>query len=246
MKDVKDVEDRKKKTEQRESEAGAGWGVLGSKLDSQNKASGAAGGATSSTNQPTSARANGPSDGTINFKRGPPVFQKRNKGIMDTQNFPDMADAASGAKNTNNNDSGSGAAASNPKINNVNMFSGVYADRSARNEQRPGGEERKAGATKPVFTGKGKFKTGGAANEEPANPSMNYDFSKMRMSAAKSGGGNRTGEAGDGENRGDGERRRGGPKQMQGSNSRTFGGDDDDFEVVTDKKKGAGFRRGNF
>lgn len=240
------MEDRKKKTEQERSEAGAGWGVLGTKLDNQNKASGAAGGATSST-QPTSARANGPSDGTINFnKRGPPVFQKRNKGIMDTQNFPDMADAASGAKNTSNNDSGAGAAATNPKINNVNMFSGVYADRSARNEQRSGGEENKAGPTKPVFTGKGKFKTGGAANEEPANPRMNYDFSKMRMSAAKSGGGNRGGEARDDENRGDGgERRRGGPKQMQASNSRTFG-DDDDFEVVTDKKKGAGFRRNNF
>ena len=158
---------------------------------------------------------------------------------MDTQNFPDMADAASGAKNTDS--SASGAA----KINNVNMFSGVYANRGPRTEQS--GEENKAGPTKPVFKGKGKFKTGGDASEETANPRMNYDFSKMRMSAAKSGGGNREGR--DDENRGEGgnnERRRGGPKQgMQASNSRTFG-DDDDFEVVTDKKKGAGFRRNNF
>lgn len=141
------------------------------------------------------------------------------------------------------------------------MFSGVYSnrERGARDNDRGdrGGEENKAAPTKPVFTGKGKFKTGGgAANNEPASntPSMNYDFSKMRMSAAKSGGGNRQGGDND-ENRGDndGERRRGGPRQggaaagMQQSNSRTFG-DDDDFEVVTDKKKGGsgGFRRGGF
>ena len=105
------------------------------------------------------------------------------------------------------------------------MFSGVYAsrDNGARDNDRGerGGEENKAAPTKPVFTGKGKFKTGGgAANNESTNntPSMNYDFSKMRMSAAKSGGGNRQGgeggrQGGDNdENRGDnnGERRRGG------------------------------------
>jgi len=74
-----------------------------------------------------------------------------------------------------------------------------------------------AGPTKPVFRGKGKFTAGGASNEEMANSRMNYDFSKMRMSAATTKtAGNREAGGADGENRGDGDndRRRGGPRQV--------------------------------
>lgn len=148
-----------------------------------------------------------------------------------------MADTSSSTKNTDS--SATGAA----KINNVNMFSGVYADRGPRPERPAEEREVRTGATKPVFKGKGKFKTGGPATEETANPTISYDFSKMRMSAAKSGAPNPNRE-----DEGEGGRR-GGPRQgMQASGSRTFG-EDDDFEVVTDKKKGAaagGFRRANF
>ena len=124
-----------------------------------------------------------------------------------------MADAASGA--TNNEP------ATVSKANGAMMFSGGAAARGPR--AAPSSEENKvatsAGPTKPVFRGKGKFTTGGASNEEIANSRMNYDFSKMRMSAATTKtGGNREGGAGaDGENRGDGDndRRRGGGPPRQ-------------------------------
>jgi len=78
------------------------------KIDS-NKQSNNTNANNQTSNAPTSSRANGPSDGTINFnKRGPPVFQKRNKGIMDTQNFPDMADAAAGGSTSNRNNADTG------------------------------------------------------------------------------------------------------------------------------------------
>ena len=95
-----------------------------------------------------------------------------------------MADAASGA--TNNEP------ATVSKANGAMMFSGGAAARGPR--AAPSSEENKmtAGPTKPVFRGKGKFTVGGASNEEMANSRMNYDFSKMRMSAATSkAGGNR-------------------------------------------------------
>lgn len=126
------------------------------------------------------------------------------------------------------------------------MFSGGAAARGPR--AAPSSEENKmtAGPTKPVFRGKGKFTVGGASNEEMANSRMNYDFSKMRMSAATTkAGGNRQGEnaaAEGGENRDDAgdnneQRRRGGGPRTQNSMNAAAANDDDDFEVVTDKKK---------
>ena len=147
---------------------------------------------------------------------------------MDQQDLPDLADAASGSANN--------ASPGESKANSAMMFSGGAAARGPR--AAPSSEENKVAGpekTKPVFRGKGKFTTGGASNEEMANSRMNYDFSKMRMSAATTKtAGNR--EAGaDGENRGDdnGERRR--PRQQNSMNAQ----EDDDFEVVTDKKKTA-------
>ena len=162
----------------------------------------------------------------MNF--GKPMFSRKQKGIMDQQDFPDLADAASGSANN--------ASPGESKANSAMMFSGGAAARGPRAAQSS--EENKVAGpekTKPVFRGKGKFTTGGASNEEMANSRMNYDFSKMRMSAATTKtAGNR--EAGaDGENRGDedGERRR--PRQQNSMNAQ----EDDDFEVVTDKKKAA-------
>ena len=114
------------------------------------------------------------------------------------------------------------------------MFSGGAAARGPR--ALASGEENKVAGpekTKPVFRGKGKFTTGGASNEEMANSRMNYDFSKMRMSAATTKTAGERAAGADGENRddGDGERRR--PRQQTSMNAQEF----DDFEVVTDKKK---------
>lgn len=99
------------------------------------------------------------------------------------------------------------------------QFSFGAAAKGAREENAP--EEKKTMATKPVFKGKAKLNTGPAATEDAAG-SMSYDFSKMRMSAATT----KKTEGAEGQGERGGERR--GP--------RTFG-DDDDFEVVAEKKK---------
>lgn len=160
---------------------------------------------------------------------GKPMFSRKQKGIMDTQDFPDIGDAAA----SGNSPTQPGAS----KANSAMMFSGGAAARGPRvagEDGATGGEEVKAAATKPVFRGKAKFQTGGASNEEVNNSRMNYDFSKMRMSAATT----KTAVGPDGERQGgerDGERREG-----QRGGNRGFGGaafDDDDFEVVSDVKK---------
>lgn len=114
------------------------------------------------------------------------------------------------------------------------MFSGGAAARGPRvagEEGATGGEEFKASATKPVFRGKAKFQTGGASNEEVNNSRMNYDFSKMNMSAATTKTVGPDGERVGGER--DGERRGG----QRPANGPMF--EEDDFEVVTDVKKQA-------
>ena len=63
------------------------------------------------------------------------------------------------------------------------MFGGGAAAKGQRDD-RPAGEENKMAATKPVFRGKAKLNTGGASNDEVNNSRMNYDFSRMKMSAA--------------------------------------------------------------
>ena len=86
-------------------------------------------------------------------------------------------------------------------------------------------------ATKPVFKGKAKLNLGGASNEEVQNSRMNYDFSKMNMSAATAkkaegaegadGEGRPAGQR-DGERRYDGERR--GEGEMRGGYGERRGG----------------------
>ena len=114
------------------------------------------------------------------------------------------------------------------------IFTRGAATTGARAPGESFGVEEKKAATKPVFRGKAKL--GGASNEEVQNSRMNYDFSRMNMSAATSG--KKEGEEGQdgqtGERRGEGNRtRQGAGAQAQ----RNPFGDDDDFEVVREKPK---------
>lgn len=105
---------------------------------------------------------------------------------MDTQDFPDIGDAATVAAGATSAETGGS------KANRPMMFSGGAAARGPRVEGEAFSafpahdEEIKTAKTKPVFRGKAKFNTGGASNEEVNNSRMNYDFSKMNMSAATS------------------------------------------------------------
>ena len=140
---------------------------------------------------------------------------------MDTQDFPDLADAAKGSSSANQGSKADGAM----------MFMSGATAKGARveGEARPVEEAKAPSATKPVFRGKAKFNTGGASNEEMQDSRMNYDFSKMRMSAATAKKAEGEGEKGEGEQR---ERRQpGAPKRMMDFQ------DDEDFEVVKDKPK---------
>jgi len=125
---------------------------------------------------------------------GKPTFTRKQKGIMDQQDFPDLADASSpglGAKPRS-------------KADGAMMFGGGSMARGPRGDDEPRAEENKPAATKPVFRGKAKLNTGAASNEEVAGSRMNYDFSKMNMSAATNA--ERRGEGEDGKPR-DGARR---------------------------------------
>jgi hypothetical protein len=102
------------------------------------------------------------------------------------------------------------------------MYSFGAAAKGAREEQPT--EENKTPAAprqKPVFTGKAKLRMAPTDTEETPAANMNYDFSKMNMSAATSG------KRPEGE---EGERRGGG-----GYRDRPLF--EDDFEVVADKPK---------
>ena len=96
--------------------------------------------------------------------------------------------------------------------------------RGPRGDDEPRAEENRPAATKPVFRGKAKLNTGAAATEEAAGSRMNYDFSKMNMSAATNKEARGEGEAGRPR---DGERK---PPSYD---------DDFDFEVVKEKEKRA-------
>ena len=143
---------------------------------------------------------------------------------MDTQDFPDLDDATKAGK---------GVAATS-KADGAMMFTGGSTAKGARREDGDRqDEEAKAPvkeATKPVFRGKAKFSTGGASNDEVQNSRMNYDFSKMRMSAATSK--TKDGDRPEGEQGEQRERRQpGAPKRMMDF------AQDDDFEVVAEKPK---------
>lgn len=95
-------------------------------------------------------------------------------------------------------------------------------------------EEQKSAATKPVFRGKAKLNTGAATTAEEAT-TVNYDFSKMKLSSATATGVKKEGED---RTRKDGERR--GPPRKAAANDFS---DDDGFEVVKEKKKEPRARR---
>jgi len=95
-------------------------------------------------------------------------------------------------------------------------------------------EEGKGPATKPVFRGKAKL--GGASNEEVQNSRMNYDFSKMNMSAATNGEKREEGEGGNRER----------PYNRNRDGAIPSLADDDDFEVVAEKPKKEFVPRSNF
>jgi hypothetical protein len=90
--------------------------------------------------------------------------------------FPDLDQA----------NKGGGAQENQSKANSAMIFTFGAATTGARGpeEGQMNIEERKA-ATKPVFRGKARL--GGASNEEVQNSRMNYDFSRMNMSAATTG-----------------------------------------------------------
>lgn len=143
---------------------------------------------------------------------------------MDTQDFPDLDDSTKAGKGASNTSKADGA---------MMFMSGATAKGARVEGEARQDEEAKEPrqATKPVFRGKAKFNTGGASNDEVQNSRMNYDFSKMRMSAA-------TTKTKEGEKREDGEegeqrerRQPGAPKRMMDFQQ------DDDFEVVAEKPK---------
>lgn len=213
--DRKDLEAGQKKKET-EAEGLAAWG-LGSKL----------GQAPEMDNQPSKAplrgvdRSAAGGAGQINF--GKPTFTRKQKGIMDTTDFPDLDDSTKAGKGGNNTSKADGA---------MMFMSGATAKGARVEGEARQDEEAKAPvqATKPVFRGKAKFNTGGASNDEVQNSRMNYDFSKMRMSAATTKThDDEKAEGAEGEKR---ERRQpGAPKRMMDFQQ------DDDFEVVADKPK---------
>ena len=67
------------------------------------------------------------------------------------------------------------------------MFSGASAARGPREAAAQEENKTGAGPKMPVFKGKAKLNTGGATNEEVSGSRMNYDFSRMGMSAATAG-----------------------------------------------------------
>ena len=90
----------------------------------------------------------------------------------------------------------------------------------------------------PVFTGKARLVANDTKVDDSQNSRMNYDFSRMKMSAATTGkkaeGGADRKDGGEG---GEGQRR-GPPRGANRDNKPAAGfSDDEDFEVVREKKK---------
>ena len=146
------------------------------------------------------------------------MFTRKQKGVMDQQDFPDLDPAAS--KGNKGSEQAAGSKASGPM-----MFSGMSAAKGPRDA--PQEESKGSGPKMPIFKGKAKLNTGPTAVSDSKGPSTNYDFSRMGMSAATTGKRAEGGAAG--EQKGDGERRRPAAKAQFS--------DDEDFEVVREKKK---------
>ena len=167
-----------------------------------------AGADASSGSLPNAAAAKGPQTGGLKMAFGKPTFTRKQKGIMDQQDFPDLEAANTGSGEQTRS-----------KADGAMMFGGGAMARGPR-EDKPAGEEIKMGGTKPVFRGKAKLNLGGAGNDDVSNSRMNYDFSKMNMSAASTK--KPEGAAGEG-----------------GKREAPAFDDDEDFETVKEKEKRA-------
>jgi len=153
--------------------------------------------------------------GSISFGKKPPMFTRKHKGVMDQTDFPDLDAAATGGKGDANKAAG------------PMMFSNSSAARGPREGPTFGQEENKTGGAPkmPIFKGKAKLNKEVVATTEESGTRMNYDFSRMGMSAATTGK-KPEGEGFDGESRH--------PAAKAGSGNFS---DDDDFEVVKAKEK---------
>ena len=154
---------------------------------------------------------------------------------MGNEDFPDLDQAAS-----DNPD-----APQKSKADSAMIFTIGAASRGGKPENGAPAEEAKK-PSKPVFTGKARLVANDTKADDVQNSRMNYDFSRMKMSAAT------TGKKPEGAARGEGTRQDGGDQERRGgnrgnrdnNNAKAAGGfsDDEDFEVVREKKK-TGFNR---
>lgn len=159
--DRKDLEASKKNKAEDAGDSVAGWG-LGSKM----------GQVDNTPSQPSAASAKAPAMGGKGMNFGKPTFSRKQKGIMDNQDFPDIGSAATASANN---------APTRSKADSAMMYSFGAAAKGAREE--PSEEEKlqqreRAPAKKPVFTGRAKLKLPAAQDNTPS-ASMSYDFSKM-------------------------------------------------------------------
>mmetsp|Transcript_10572 Transcript_10572/g.13066 ORF Transcript_10572/g.13066 Transcript_10572/m.13066 type:complete len:223 (+) Transcript_10572:125-793(+) len=134
----------KKTKEEEKSDGAAGWG-LGSKLGQAPEQS-------NEGSMPFSAPARGPQTGS-KMSFGKPMFSRKQKGIMDQQDFPDLDAAGSSGKNGAPENRAAGP-----------MMFGSGSTAKGPRDAAPT-EEAKV-MKKPVFTGKAKLNTGLVATEE--------------------------------------------------------------------------------
>ena len=98
----------------------------------------------------------------------------KNKGIgLAQEEFPELGEAQKSARKGGGNEASNSSKADSA---NIGQF-------GAMGQQRDGAQEPRKAATKPVFSGKAKLKTG--QNEEvEVNSRQNYDYSSMKMASA--------------------------------------------------------------
>ena len=96
----------------------------------------------------------------------------KNKGIgLAQEEFPELGEAQKSARKGGGNEASNSSKADSA---NIGQF-------GAMGQQRDGAQEPRKAATKPVFSGKAKLKTG--QNEE-VDGRQNYDYSSMKMASA--------------------------------------------------------------
>ena len=91
---------------------------------------------------------------------------------MNEEAFPEIGDT--GPKSGKKGAGAENSSSSKAESANIGQF-------GAMAQQRDGPQETKKQATKPMFTGKAKLKTG---HNEEVNTRQNYDYSSMTMASA--------------------------------------------------------------